>query len=65
MELDNISIPMFLRAFVLSLPNCFTVSCECRVKNERRISWSEISTEPMDSEDFFSVGVRERLYIYP
>lgn len=58
MELNNISV--LLREIAISHPNCFTLSCDSRVENESRISWSEISTELMHSEDFFSVGVKER-----
>lgn len=58
MELNNISV--LLREIVISHPNCFTLSCESRVENESRISWSAISAELTDLEDFFPVGVKER-----
>lgn len=62
MELNNISV--LLREIVISHPNCFTLSCESRVENESRISWSAISAELMDLEDFFSCrGKREIIYI--
>lgn len=48
MELNSISV--LLREIAISHPNCFTLSCESRVENESRISWSEISAELMDLE---------------